>query len=168
MIKHPRGRDEADVDMLGPTTKLISHLSSQTCVHESLYRLRLDWLGTRLCLPNSAGHVGLWVSTNMVSTACFHGSHIFGPMTPRRIPSSIPSLGIRCGLGLCGRNLSPGLDTESLIAAMGGKGQQTAKDCGSIDITQSVFFPTEKFLFYLKPLPIFLIHHTSKKLVNLH
>lgn len=144
MIKHPRGRDEADVDMLGPTTKLISHLSSQTCVHESLYGLRLDWLGTRLCLPNSAGHVGLWVSTNMVSTACFHGSHIFGPMTPRRIPSSIPSLGIRCGLGLCGRNLSPSLDTESLIPAMGGKGQLQRTVVVLISLNLC-FFPQKNF-----------------------
>lgn len=61
---------------------------------------------------------------------------------------------------LC-KNLSPGFN-QSLTPAMSGRGQETAKDHGINDITQSVVFPTEKFLFNLKPLPIFLIHHTSK------
>lgn len=51
---------------------------------------------------------------------------------------------------------------------MSGSGQETAKDCGINDITQSVVFPTEKFLFYLKLLLIYLIHHASKKWFHLH
>lgn len=145
MIKHPRGRDEANVHLLGPTTKLTSHLSLQACDHESLHRLRLDWPGTKLWVPSSAGHTGLWVSTNRVSTPCSHGRHIFGPVTPRRIPTSIPSLGTHCRLGSVAET-SPLVSTQSLISAMGGRAQQTAKDCGINDKTQSVFFPPEKFL----------------------
>lgn len=36
MIEHPGGRDEADADLLGPKTELISHLSWQAGVHKSL------------------------------------------------------------------------------------------------------------------------------------
>lgn len=78
------------------------------------------------------------------------------------------SPGTHCRVGLCGKNLLCGFDTESLIPAMSGSGQETAKDRGINDITQSVVFPTEKFLFYLKPLPVFLIHHASKKWFSPH
>lgn len=70
MTEHSGGRDEVDAVVLGITTELIPHLSSQGGVHKSLPkrgaapRLRLDPLRTRLC-SSSGGPLRLWVSTEV-------------------------------------------------------------------------------------------------------
>ena len=147
MTELPRGRDNADVDLLGPTTELISHLPSQARVHGSL-----PWEGS---CPPSADQTD-WVPDRacpaLLQLRCtpwplgFHqrGQHSPFPCKPHfrsfhTLHATIPPLRAPHPLGLCAKKLSPGFDGESLTPAMRGKGQsRNCRDCGSNDITQSV------------------------------
>lgn len=69
MTEHRRGRDEADADLLGPTTELISLLSSQAHVHESLGFHQRGQNSPFLCDPP------FWfLHTPILPTAASHSS----------------------------------------------------------------------------------------------